>query len=390
MKPIQFSKQPISIDKIGVLRFWIGLLVGIIAAISISLFFNYSRESLRLLTLLSADFLILEEVEYVFYNNFFAALSTVLGLSLTICIWMSHRPSNRKKERVFILLAQTNALLIFWVILLIVSRISVTLTVVLYGNEGYDNHLDLYKDYWLLFFLLPVVVFAQNWYFIRMVYKTGKWVLYSLLFCLLLSIMLSTFTRVSQQPLNKAYTQLFEIEYDYIQKQVSYARSQYGILFEDSTIHDMNNWHSEDAFQQVQSVKQAFASGKKLSLDTLLLQKMIIHNCKRGPYVLSIEAFDNWYYALPKDILKQIRYHKPSDEETKELFNILEEEIKLANSREMKSRSNRKRSRYESRRSLYAKHYVSEEIVKQLKTVKDSLCENQQYHELCAPLPTIR
>ena len=390
MKQIQFSKELLSIDKIGLLRFWIGLCAGILTAITLSLFFNYSRETLRLLTLLSADLIILGQTEYIFYNRFFAALSTVLGLSITIWIWMSHRPSDRKKGRFFSLLAQMNALLIFWVVLLIVSRFSSTLTVIVYGNEGYDNHFDLYNNFWWMLIMLPTVVFAQNWYVVRMIYKTGKWILYSFLFCLILSWLLSITTKVNQESLNEAYTKMFEIEYEYLQNLISYAKSNYGIQYADSTIYDMKRWHSEGAVQQVQSIKYAFAKDEKISMDTILLQRMIIHNCKRGPFHPSRDVFDNWYYALPKDILKQIRYYKPADEETKELFYILKEEIKLANAKERKPRSFTEYSRFEFKRSLYAKHSVTSEIVKQLKTVKDSLCKSQQYHEHCAFLPKIK
>lgn len=384
MKHLQFSKDPISIDKIGGLRFWIGIFVGIISATTLSLFFNYSRESLRLLTMLSADLLVLDQNEYSFFNRFFAALSTVLGLSITIWIWMSHRPPDRKKGRLFSLLAQNNCLLIFWVVLLIISRFTATLTVIVYGNEGYDNHLNLYNDYWWLMTLLLIVIFAQNWYAVRMIYKAGKWILYSFLFCLIFSWVLSITTKVSQEPLNEAYFKIFELEHEYIQSQVAYAKDCYGIQYSDSTLQDLKKWHSEGAVQQVQSVKHAFAGDKILSMDTILLQKMIIHNCKRGPIMPSRDTFDNWYYALPTDILEQIEYFKPTDEETRELFNTLKEEIELANARE---NNFKEYSSYDSKRSLYAKYYLTDEIAKQLKVVKDSLCKNQQYHELCETLP---
>ena len=63
MTKIRFRKENISIQNIGRQRFWIGIVAGLISAISISLFFNHSRESLRLLTSMSADLLILKDNE---------------------------------------------------------------------------------------------------------------------------------------------------------------------------------------------------------------------------------------------------------------------------------------------------------------------------------------
>ncbi|WP_040414353.1 hypothetical protein [Cyclobacterium qasimii] len=97
MTNIRFRKREISIRNIGPQRFWIGVLAGLISTTSISLFLNHSREVLRLLTSLQADLLILEENELLFFNYFFSFLSSVLGLSITIWIWMLNK--NKIEER---------------------------------------------------------------------------------------------------------------------------------------------------------------------------------------------------------------------------------------------------------------------------------------------------
>ena len=182
MKNIRFRKEKISIQNIGRQRFWIGLIAGLISAISISLFFNHSREVLRLYTGISSDLLILEENKLLFFNYFFSFLSTVLGLSITIWIWMQNKKHNRRKDRIYKQLSITYGILIFWVILMIISRFGSILPIVLFGRPGYDNHLNLHDEYWILFVLIPIVVFTQSWFTVRLVYQAGRWIFLSFLF----------------------------------------------------------------------------------------------------------------------------------------------------------------------------------------------------------------
>lgn len=88
MANIRFRKEKLSIDLIGRQRFWIGIASGVISAISLSLFFNYSRKILRSLTGISSDLIVLESNELLFFDYFFCLLASVVGLSFTIWIWM--------------------------------------------------------------------------------------------------------------------------------------------------------------------------------------------------------------------------------------------------------------------------------------------------------------
>ncbi|NLC50315.1 MAG: hypothetical protein GX762_08125, partial [Bacteroidales bacterium] len=81
MTDIRFRKDKLSIDLIGRQRFWIGIVAGVISAISLSLLFNYSREILRSLTGISSDLIILEPNELLFFDYFFCLLASVMGLS---------------------------------------------------------------------------------------------------------------------------------------------------------------------------------------------------------------------------------------------------------------------------------------------------------------------
>ena len=124
----KFRKEKISIQNIGKQRFWIGIVSGLFSAIMISLTFNHFRELLRFFTTLSADLLILEESELQFYDYFFSSLATVLGLSITISIWMTNNNHKRKKDKIYKQLSRTNIFFTFWLILMKRQEISILLT----------------------------------------------------------------------------------------------------------------------------------------------------------------------------------------------------------------------------------------------------------------------
>ncbi len=77
---LKLRKQKLSITIIGKQRFWIGVSAGIISAISLSIFIDYSREAMRFVSILSGDLMILHENEASFFDYFFATISTVFGL----------------------------------------------------------------------------------------------------------------------------------------------------------------------------------------------------------------------------------------------------------------------------------------------------------------------
>jgi len=391
MTNIRFRKEKISIQNIGRQRFWIGIVAGLISAISISLFFNHSREVLRLFTSISADLLILEDNELLFFNYFFSTLSTVLGLSITIWIWMQNRKHNRRKDRIYKQLSITNALLIFWVILMIISRFGSVLPIILFGFPGYNNHLNLYEEFWILFFLIPIVVFLQSWFTVRLVYQAGKWIFLSLLFCILTAFTLQLTTTINQEKLNSAYHQRFEKDYNYIDQEIRIAKEKYGIIFQEQTIEILKKQITESSIEQVAMVKKAFSSNRPVSMDTIILQKIIIRNFKEGGwYYYRRNSIENWRYALPIDIQKQLDYFDRSSNEKKELFEILKEMIDLVNTPKIHWEEYQNYTETERRRSLGARYNIPDPLVEQLKEVRTRLLEDDRYSDFSKKLKVIK
>ncbi|MBJ2176346.1 hypothetical protein JBL43_18990 [Aureibaculum sp. A20] len=387
---IKFRKEKISIQNIGKQRFWIGIVSGLFSAIMISLTFNYFRELFRFLTTLSADLLILEKPELQFYNYFFSSLATVLGLSITISIWMTNNNHKRKKDKIYKQLSRTNILFTFWLILMMIARFGSVLPFVLYGTPGYDNQLNLFEEYWLLFVLIPIVVFAQNWFIVRLIYRSTKWIFFSLLICIAITFILKTTTSISPEILNNAYYKKFESDYNYIDNQINKAKSEYGIEFQENTINTLKKWHTESSRKQVIDLKSAFSKDHKISLDTIILQKIVIKNFKENGRYFRKNSIDNWNYALPKDILRQLKFYESNSNESKELIEILKEQIDLINTPEIDWKEYDKHSDTEIRKSFGIKYNVPKQIIEQLQKVRDSVMNDKKYDEFSKDLPELK
>jgi hypothetical protein len=389
MTNIQFSKEQISIQQIGRQRFWIGIVAGLISAISISLVFNHFREVYRFFITMSADLLILADNELQFFNYFFSSFATTLGFSVTIWIWMSNRTHNRRLDRLYKQLSRVNALLVFWIFLMVIARFGSIPPGVLYGMPGYDNHFNLYHDFWILFLLIPLSIFMQSWAPVRLVYRSGKWLLLSLLFCIMTVFSLKMTTTVNQEKLNNSYRLRFEKDYLYIDQEMSKAKAEYGIEFKKKTIDILKKWHSESSVEQVISIKTAFSESIPVSLDTILLQKIVIRNFKHGGKYYARNSSENWQYALPKDILKQIQLYDINSYETKELFEVLKEAIDLMNTLKIDLDEFPDYTETERRRSLNAGSNIPLSIKRQLHAVKYSLLNDARYSDFAKNLPKI-
>ncbi len=332
---MRFGKQTISISIIGKKRFRTGLIAGLITAVSLSFFIDYSRESLRIFSFLSQDLFTLSKTKAAFFDYFFASFSSVFGLGISLCIWLSNPRHYGKKERLYKNLAKTNIFAGIWIALMFIARYGTIIPIVLYSQRGYDNHLDLYNDGWLFFVLLPIVLFLNNWYVVRLVYKSGKWILYSFITVFILSLILANIKTVDRNVFNDAFENRNAYKYEYIEKEFKKA-SKFGIKFNEKTKRILKQNYTESTLKQVADVQNAFNKNKKVSLDTLILEKIIIHHHKRKYlyFYQRKEADKNWSYAYPEQIYEQI---KMSDDSISilYLFEILHEMIQPLNSKEI-------------------------------------------------------
>ena len=393
MKKIGFKKNKISIKNIGRQRFWFGIISGFFSAISISLIFNRTRELIRLITSLSQDLLIFEKQELVFFNYFFVSLSTVLGFSITIWIWMGNPINEKKKHKLYKQQVRTNTQLFFWLILFLIAQLACLFLYFITAEvNNYDYPVNLYKEYKLLFILTPIVIFLQSWFLVRRIYKTTKWILFSLIITLVTIFILKVTTTIDQNILNEKYLKQYEKSYSYIKNTISESEKKYNIKFNEQAIKTIEQRKSRNSVLQIRELKKSFAKDTKVSIDTIILQKIIIHNTKaerRYRYHGDSITLINWKYPLPKDILKQINNFKSNSNETYELFKTLKEEILLVNKSKIILNDYKSiDEKISKKEKLELK--VNIMVVEQLIKVRDSLKNLEEYSELSKTLPVIK
>ena len=389
---IRFRKEKLTIDLIGKKRFWLGILAGLISAIFLSTFIDYSREVMKIVSSLSEDLMILPENQLVFFDYFFASFSTVFGFGLTLWIWLSNPRNKRKKDRVYKRLAQTNVLLTIWIFLALIARFGTILPIILYGMPGYDNHLDLYSDFWLLFVLIPLVIFLNNWHIIRLVYKSGKWILFSFLSVILCTVILTNFKTVNRDLISDLYHKSYSEEYQYIESEIDKVKSL-DIVFFEQTVKQLKQRNTESSKNQVELVQNAFAKKRKVSLDTLILEKIIVHNFKTKIFYFfgRNEKDKNWSYAYPEQIYEQIKMYQNDCIEIQCLFEILREMILPLKAAEPDWENYDKYSKYEMRQFNQKRFfkYSTNTIIDRLVQVENRLRDNFRYEKYHNLLPYI-
>ncbi|MDH5366859.1 MAG: hypothetical protein OEW67_07725 [Cyclobacteriaceae bacterium] len=385
-----FLKPEISIYKLTPKRFWKGAIIGVGISIILSYFFNYSRESLRVITLM-ADLYILPEKDFRLYDLFSATLATSIAFGFTIIFWLRGRNPNIKK-RYLKKFAISNSWLLTFVILMVVARFESVLHLILFDLQGYDNHLNILKDFWILLLLIPGFVYFSNWNIIRLIFRTRNWIFISVFFYCLTAFILFIATSVDREVLNQTYYFRNQERFDYIDLEFQYAR-QKGVFFADSTKQILRKKYAERTTNLVLDLKNSFNSDRTVSLDTLILEKIVIHNMNlHGLYFNNRDDCkdENWSYALPEELYSQILKHNINSVETKVLFDILSEQKTLFTAKEINWDEWDNYSYLERERSLFRNNlfYTTETIQSRLIQVIEKLNSDkrfEKYHHLILP-----
>jgi hypothetical protein len=391
MLNFKFRKELLTVEQIGFKRFLIGVFSGIITATILSLAFHYFREIFRYQTSLSTDLLILNDIEISFFNLFFSSLSVVMGFNIVIWIWMSNHNHKKLKDRMYKQLSRNNALLIFWLILMLVFRFGSPISNIIWGMHGYDNHIHFLENYYLLFILLPFVVFLQSWLAVKLVYRTSKWFFISLICCILATFLLNLTTTVNEELINQNYHKKYQSDYQMIDLEVKNAFNNYGIKLEDESIETIKKWTTEKSIQQVMKAKEAFSKNQLVSLDTIILQKIIIRLCKEGTAGQFDDEMDRfWRFATPKDVLKQLEMSGFSIQHQKELFEVLKEQILLVNLSQTDWQISNQATETEKRRLITARSLTKHKSIQQLKEVREMIVNDKKYSEFINLLPELK
>lgn len=378
-----FLKPEISIKKIGKGKFWTGIIIGVLFAFVLSYFFNYSREALRTLTFITDnDPYILTDKKFRLYDLFFAAFATSLGFGFTIVYWLrGGNPYIRK--RYLKTFAISNSWLITFVALMIVARFGSILPIILYGHRATEGLLDFIDDFWLLLVLIPIYVFFAHWNTIRMIFKARKWVLVSIVFYAITTFYLYKTTNVDRDILNEIYNVRNKERFEYIDAEFDKAR-KLGVVFSDSTKQVLRKKYAESTINLVADLKQAFHANNIVPLDTLILEKIVVHNLNRfAMYYLPTEQEVNWPYALPENIYCQIMNYGIHSTETKVLFEILAEQASIFAAPDYNWREMRDYPVYDKEKMWYRRNLLrnTTTIQSRLLQVVDKLKADKRYEK---------
>ena len=392
MKRLRIGREKISISEIGVKRFWYGVLIGVFTTIVLSLLLNHSRESLRYFTSLNCDLYIPSLYELKTLNLFFSSIAATIGLATSLWIWLNKRNRNDFKKRRYSQLAQLYILLIIWTTLWAISRIGTVLTFVVYGFAGYDNYLNFATDLKYLLILIPLIIFSQSWFIVRLVYKSTKWIVYSLGIIVLFTIVLTYTTNVNPERINEPYHSLFKTEYEYIDNQIKFSSEQYNLNYEKSTIEVLKKRFTESSINLVEKTKKEFEKDQKVTMKNIVLEKIIIHNLKQGKFRDGLERND-WSYCHPREIYHQILKYDIDADETKELFIILKEQIDLWNisSLDFDWDKYKEYSKLELERHFFLiNNKYPTVLYEQLMEVRNDFINNKDYAKYHSLLPIIK
>jgi hypothetical protein len=319
----RWRKRSFNYAEIGALNFWIGLFLGLGMAVILGYFFNYSREILRVATFNSYTLYEPPHSEISFFNWFFCGLASVLGLAYAMWFWLQ----NAKGRRIYLVTASSALIFFFWLVLLVVSRFGSFLSMVPFGMWGYENELMLAKDFKWLFIFLLLYLFLQLWQIVQRLFRTRLFMLGSFAVMLLLSVVLHAFTLPDRNVATNAFYKRFEAQLNYSKQARAEAIADYGITLDSTTIFLLDHWNTIQGLEQVQAVKNAFWREKPVSLDTIIVARIILHNVKPG--LRQNCYFGCWEYPTPLKIYEQLLNANTNSATTRELLKLLSLQFKM-------------------------------------------------------------
>lgn len=182
-------KPILTIKKIGILRFYCGILLGIGYGFLVNLWFRVLDYGFFVVfDLTNHNSNALEGFSISSYNSFLIALtSSSLGFCFTMYFWTSRPISENRKITFKNRFAHINTIFMFMLILFVFTKFLTFSTSLRYDGYG----IDLQANYGYLPFLLPIFIFLFNWSTTSRIFKSGKFILYSAILVILYGIILS-------------------------------------------------------------------------------------------------------------------------------------------------------------------------------------------------------
>ncbi len=180
-------KSDFRIEKIGTVRFYSGIVVGIVWSVILYLLFQTFLKA-KTITPAMLDENWNESLSFDFYTLiFFAFMALSLGFCYTSYLWMSGTEKLRGINKRRIQYAQSNSIFIFYVVLLVALRF---FTIYISFNYGGFN-LGLQYEYGYFILIFPLFIFLYNWIWISRIYQSKKPLLISIVIFVLCGLIMT-------------------------------------------------------------------------------------------------------------------------------------------------------------------------------------------------------
>ncbi|MBT29209.1 MAG: hypothetical protein CMO01_06065 [Thalassobius sp.] len=138
-------------------------------------------------------------------------------------------------------------------------------------------------------------------------------------------------TSVDTQVLTNAYKNQHKERLTFIDEIFEDAK-MHEVYFNDRTKATLQNRYNEETYQLVRNLQSAFNKKTKVSVDTLLLEKIVIHNLHlKNRNIYLDDKSEHWSFAYPEQIYHQLLLQDSTSAESQILIDILKEEIALFN-----------------------------------------------------------
>ncbi len=315
-------KPHLTIAKIGKLRFWLGIGLGVLNAITFFLFIFFFFEIINIIkSTMGYDIAMQSEDAISFEHNFIFSTAIALGTSTMIRYWFLQPTFHFHKTRKKISLRIANYSLFVeyatWYMAIVLIR-QVLLNQFLVGTRMYDYYEDV-------FYIIPVYLFLTSWTEVSRYFNVWKWKFYVFMVSIVSLFLLSFINLSSYHRSETVFQKIYEEELFYLNSQIALAKDNYQIEFDATTITTLKRLRTHELRSLLIETKNAFQKDKKVSMKQILLEKILIHNFKSTNFEFNGE----FLYAYPIDVYSQLKKVAPNSDEAIELLNILEEFYQL-------------------------------------------------------------
>lgn len=321
-------KQKLTIKTIGKNYFWMGIILGVNYNLILLLFISYLREGFYLSILsYERDLVRLEPQDYVWIDLVIALLNTVISFGIIQIIWTAGLLKNNRNKKCrhkyysiigFVAFVTFTSYAVFYRVVSITTFYTISLEIHKLLLEYFDIRIFLFA---------PLAIFFTLWSKFQIYFKSYRWILISFVSIVGIGILLGTKFPINRDILSQNYNHIFDHEFNYIDKQLALYYDTNSQTY-DEYRKVLRTKRSDEIYNLLMESRTKFHSLDSLSIDTLVLQKILIHNFNGGYFYCNPRWEQNcWYYAHPEDIKRLIKNAQLHSDKMELLFEILYEQL---------------------------------------------------------------